>query len=127
MSITRSKWFLPLFSVALGVAMLVAFWIGNNPRSGLTSLAIMTALALVFLLGGRSETLRGLRGDGRDERFAWIDEKATLIAGQVLLGAVLALCLWEWAHGRSGTPYAPLGALTGVTYVLALAYLRWRR
>jgi hypothetical protein len=33
------------------------------------SLAIMTALAALLLLGGRSETIRGLRGDERDERF----------------------------------------------------------
>jgi hypothetical protein len=127
MSITRTKWFLPLFSIGLGLAMLIAFWIGDDPQSGLTSLGIMTGLALVVLLGGRSETVRGLRGDGRDERFAWIDQTATLIAGQVLLGAVLALCLWEWAHGRDGWPYVPLGALTGVTYLVALAFLRWRR
>jgi hypothetical protein len=118
---------LPLYSVGLGVAMLVAFSIGDDVRSGLVSFAIMAGLAVVVLLGGRSETVRGLRGDGRDERFAWIDQTATLVAGQVLLGAVLALCLWEWAHGRSGTPYVPLGALTGVTYLGALVFLRWRR
>jgi len=64
---------MPLFSLALGVAMLVAFWIGGNPIDGLAALAVMTATGLVFLLGGRSETVRGLRGDGRDERFVWID------------------------------------------------------
>jgi hypothetical protein len=35
--------------------------------------------------------------------------------------------MWEWAHGRDGTPYAQLGALTGVTYVVAFAGLRLRR
>jgi len=34
MRITRTSWFLPLFSVALGVAVLAAFWIGDRPRGG---------------------------------------------------------------------------------------------
>ena len=72
-AVHKTKWFMPLFSLALGVAMLVAFWIGGNPIDGLAALAVMTATGLVFLLGGRSETVRGLRGDGRDERFVWID------------------------------------------------------
>jgi hypothetical protein len=36
------------------------------------------------------------------------------------------MCLWEWAHGRSGTPYVQLGAICGVAYVVALAALRLR-
>jgi putative transcriptional regulator len=30
------------------------------------------------------------------------------------------------AHGRSGNPWAPLGALGGVSYLAALLWLRWR-
>jgi hypothetical protein len=36
------------------------------------------------------------------------------------------MCLWEWGHGRDGTPYAQLRAVAGVAYVLALAGLRLR-
>ncbi len=42
MQVTRSKWFLPLFSVALGFVMLAAMWIGGDLSTGLQSLAIMT-------------------------------------------------------------------------------------
>jgi hypothetical protein len=38
MRITRSKWFLPLFSVALGLLLSAAQWVGGNPGSGLVSL-----------------------------------------------------------------------------------------
>ena len=48
MRMTRSKWFLPLFSVALGIVMLAAMWIGGNPSTGLQSLAIMTAFGAVM-------------------------------------------------------------------------------
>jgi hypothetical protein len=33
-ALLRNKWFLPLFSLALGVVMLVAFWIGGKPLDG---------------------------------------------------------------------------------------------
>ena len=86
----------------------------------------MAVLAAVVLLGGRSEMIRGLRGDGRDEYWARMDARASLFAGMTLLGAVLAMCLWEWAHGRDGFPYTALGAISGGAYILALAVLRGR-
>ena len=122
----RSKWFLPGFSVALGLAFLVALWAGGKPTDGVFSLAVLTGFGLLILLGGRSETIRGLRGDGRDERFARLDLVATAIAGNVLIAIVIGACIWEWAHGRDGSPFVQLGAITGVTYVLAVGFLRWR-
>ena len=79
MSITRSKWFLPLFSVALGVVMLAALWIGGHAEDGVFSLAV--------------------------------------IAGFVV----------EAARGNDGAPYAWLGALGGLAYLLAIIVLRLRR
>ena len=55
---TRSKWFIPGFSVALGVVMLAALWIGGDPTGGVISLAILVAFGALVLLGGRSETIR---------------------------------------------------------------------
>ena len=122
----KTKWFLPLFSVALGVLFCAALWVGGERSAGLESLAIMTGLAVVVLLGGRSDLIRGLRGDGRDEYWQRIDVHATALAGNVLIVAVLAMCAWEWAHGEDGSPYVQLGAIAGVAYVAALGFLRWR-
>lgn len=122
----RSRWFLPLFSVGLGVVMLVALWIGGHLGDGLGALGLMGALGLVFLLGGRSETIRGLRGDGRDERFAMIDLKATAFTGVAIIVAVIVAFLVEVARGRSGAPYDWLGAIGGVSYLAAILTLRWR-
>jgi len=47
-----------------GAADAGAFWIGDSPEEGFISLGIMVALGLAFLLGTRSETLRGLGGPG---------------------------------------------------------------
>jgi hypothetical protein len=120
-------WWLPAFSVLLGAGCLAAFWAGGDPKQGLISFAILAAVGLVFALGGRSETIRGLRGDGRDEYWQTLDLTATTLAGMVLIGLVIGMCFWEWAHGRDGTPYSQLGAIAGVSYVVALIGLRLRR
>ena len=57
---------MPLVCVALGVAAFAAQCVGGDPGSGLVSLAIMTGFGALILVGGRSETIRGLRGDGRE-------------------------------------------------------------
>jgi hypothetical protein len=126
MTLTSSKWFQPLFAVGLGVLFLVAMWVGGDLRGGVVSLAIMVALGALILLGGRSETIRGLRGDGRDERFRQIDIAATAIAGLVVITAIIGAFLVEVARGQDGSPYAALGAVGGVAYIAAVAVLRMR-
>ena len=125
-TITKTKWFLPAFCVVLGVAVLVAQWIGGDVRSGLISFALLAAFGLLILLGGRSETVRGLRGDGRDERFRTIDIHATAFAGVVLIVALIGVWLVELARGHDGSPYGQLMAVGGVAYLAAIAFMRWR-
>jgi hypothetical protein len=124
--ITRSKWFLPSFSLVLGLVILAVTWLGGNPGVGVGSLVGLTAFGLFFLLAGRSETVRGLRGDGRDERFAQIDLQATAVAGLVLLVALIVAWLVAIARGQSGNPYGWLLAVGGLAYLLAVAWFRWR-
>ncbi len=124
--VSHSRWFIPTFSVALGVIMLAAISIGGHPGSGLGALGVMIAVGVLFLIGGRSETIRGLRGDGRDERFAMIDLKATATAGGVLILTVTIAFLVEVAKGRNGNPYTWLDAIAGLAYMLAIGVLRWR-
>jgi hypothetical protein len=126
MQITRTKWFLPLFAVALGVAFLVAQWIGGDLSGGIGSLAIMTGAGALFLLGGRSETIRGLRGDGRDERFRQLDLAATALAGMAIIITIITAAIVELGRGHSGAPYTWLGAIGGVTYIAAVVVLRLR-
>jgi hypothetical protein len=126
MEMTRSKWFLPLFALVLGFVMLAAQWIGGNPGSGVVSLGIMTAFGAAVLLGGRSETIRGLRGDGRDERFRQIDIHATALAGLAVIIAIIVAFVVELARGHDGNPYGWLGAIAGVAYLLAVVALRLR-
>jgi hypothetical protein len=81
----RSRWFIPLFALAVGFVFLGVEWSAGHLEHGLEELAIMAAVGAIFAFGGRSETIRGLRGDGSDERFRMIDRNATLLAGFVLI------------------------------------------
>jgi hypothetical protein len=124
--LTRTKWFLPLFCVALGCAVLAAQWIGGDARSGLISFAALAIFGVLILPGGRSETVRGLRGDGRDERFRMIDIHATAIAGIALIVTLIVVWLVELSRGQDGSPYGELMAVGGVSYLVAIAFMRWR-
>ena len=124
--IFRSKWFLPSFSLVLGLVILAVSWLGGSPGAGVISLAIMVAFGLFVLLAGRSETIRGLRGDGRDERFAKIDMHATAVAGLAVIIALIVAWLIATARGQSGSPYDWLLAIGGLAYLLAVAFFRWR-
>lgn len=122
----RSKWMFPVFCVVAGVVMLAVWWLGGSLSSGLVALGGMAGFGLVVLLAGRSETVRGLRGDGRDERFAQMDLRATAIAGIAMMVALIAAFLTEVARGHNGNPYSWLLAIGGLFYLLAVAFLRWR-
>ena len=126
MRVTRSKWFVPLLSGALGIVVFAAQWIGGDPGSGLVSFGIMAGFGALILLGGRSETIRGLRGDGRDERFRMIDIHATALAGLAVILAVIIAFIVELARGHNGNPYSWLGAIGGITYLVAIVVFRIR-
>ena len=126
MRVTRTKWFVPSLAVALGLVVFAAQWVGGDPGSGLVSLAIMAGFGLLILLGGHSETIRGLRGDGRDERFRTIDIHATALAGLAVIIAIIVAFVIELAEGHSGNPYGWLGAIAGVTYLVAVMVFRIR-
>ena len=127
MRITRSRWFLPLFAVALGLVVFVAQWIGGDPHSGLISFAILAGAGLLLLLiGGRSETIRGLRGDGRDERFRMIDIHATALAGLAVISAIIIASIVELAQGHGPGAYGWLAVVAGVTYIAAIIVFRIR-
>ena len=117
---------MPGFSLFLGGAVLLAFSLGGKTEDGLKGFGVMAAVAALFVLGSRSDTLRGLGGPGRDERWAMIDTRATAFTGLVVLGVIICVWLYELAQGRDGSPYGQLMAISGLTYVAAVAWLRWR-
>ncbi|HEY6294600.1 MAG TPA: hypothetical protein VIX15_02965, partial [Streptosporangiaceae bacterium] len=60
-----SRWLMPAGCVVFGCAVLLAGWLGHQLVTGLIGLVVMAGFGLFVALAGRSETIRGLRGDGR--------------------------------------------------------------
>ena len=124
--IWRSRWWMPGVCLFLGALMFGAFAIGGDLGQGAISFGIMAVLALVFALGRRSETMQGIGGPGRDERWALIDLRATAITGVVMIAFVLGAWLYKVANGEDGSPYALIGAVGGLAYIVAVTVLRRR-
>jgi hypothetical protein len=118
--------FLPLFCVALGGAVFTAQWIGGDARSGAISFAWLALFGALIFFGGRSETVRGLRGDARDEPFRTMDIDATAVAGLALIVTLIVVWLVELACGHDGSPYSQLMTVGGVAYLGVIAFTRWR-
>ena len=88
--------------------MLGAFVDRHDVATGVACLGLMTGLGGVFLFGGRrSETLAGLGGPGRDERWELIDLRATAFAGTVLIfGADRLLAVGDRRRRGTARPTA---------------------
>lgn len=122
-----SRWAIPTVAVLAGVGYLIAGLVGDNLRFGIFGLLLMLAVGGTFMLAGRrSETVAGLI-DRRDERINQLDTTASLVAGMSVLLAAIVMFMVEIAQGRDGSPYYQLAALGGVSYVVALVWLRFRR
>ena len=123
----RSRWFLPLSSVAMGAVIWIAQAIGGDVRGGAVSFAIMAGYgAVLFAFSNRSDLVAVLSGRARDERYQSMDLQAVAITGMVLVTAIIGGFLWQIGHGRDPNPYGWLGGLGGVTYIAALVYQRFR-
>jgi hypothetical protein len=124
---SRMKWVVPAICLVVGVAYFVAATAGGKLQLGLEMFGVMAVFGVgILLFGGRSETIRGLRGDERDERFVMLDLRASAYTALVLVLSILGGFIFEISQGRSGAPYFWLGAIAGVTYLICVAILRIR-
>jgi hypothetical protein len=87
---------------------------------------VMALVGSVLVLGGRNEAIRAARGDGRDERWASIDLKATALAGVAVITAALIGFTVDIANGRYGSPFGVLAAIGGSVYIVAFLVGRRR-
>lgn len=120
------KWILPGFLLLIGGVYFLASWIGGNFVLGVGMFVIVATYAALLLLGGRIEFLRALRGQFDDERYRSFDLRASAYAGLVTILAMLGGFVYELTQGKDGQPYSLLCAVFGVSYLMALIWLRWR-
>jgi Kef-type K+ transport system membrane component KefB len=119
-------WATPATALVIGFGYLAASLVGGHPADGVFMLSVMVVAAVgSVLFARRSETVRGLM-DHRDERLTNIDVTATAAAGMAVIVAVLIAVVVDLARGGNAMPYAWLGAIGGVSYVVAVVVLRVR-
>jgi hypothetical protein len=87
---------------------------------------IMAAFGALLVAGGRSESLRTLRGD-TDERGRFIDRRATALAGLAVALAAIVGCVVRLAQGNTDPGvYGLFAAVFGLSYLAALLWLHRR-
>lgn len=122
----RPRWVVPGVALLIGLAYLLANWIGGNLMLGMVMFAVMALYATLLLAGGRSELVRVLRGQPPDERYRFFDLRATAFAGVVTMLILLGGFLFELSRGGDGQPYSALLAMAGVSYLVGLIWLGYR-
>ena len=103
----RPGWLVPLLVMAVAIPTFLAFWIGGLPQLGAVWAALSVAFGLLLAFGGRSDTIRLLRGDEDDERTLALEAQAMTITALVLTTALagLFLAVESAARAASSTAY----------------------
>jgi hypothetical protein len=120
-----ARW-VPALVAALAIPTFVAFWIGGDPRGGLIWGSLSVVFAVVLVLGGRSDTIRLLRGEDDDERTLALEYRATTFTAAALIVALAALFLVTAGRGDNPVVYGLLLLLAEATHLIALAVLNRR-
>jgi hypothetical protein len=119
-----SRWLVPLVPAALGGVILVAAATTGHVLSGLMWFAVLAALGALAAIATQFEAGRRGRGRAEDEREAIINTRAMSIVGTLLVIAITGGAAFTLARGQSTTPYTPLLAVGGISYVIAFVALR---
>jgi membrane protease YdiL (CAAX protease family) len=122
----RPPWLVPLGIALTAIPTFVAFWIGGNPALGAAWAGVSLVLAVIVAAGGRSETIRLVRGEQDDERAVALESQALTITSMVLTVALVGLFLVSGIRGGSGLVYGLLLLLAEGTHLAALAVLNRR-
>ena len=126
--LNRSRWTVPGFAVVFGVTVFAIQAANGEPAGGLVSLGIMLAYAGILVVTSRhSETVSLLRGEVPDERAEQIQLRAAAMTCYVLVTVLVAGFVVCLAQGSDQvTVWANLSALTGLTYLASLLWVRRR-
>ena len=113
-------------TLALAAATTTALVIAYGWATALAGAAAMLAFtALVYFGRRRSETLDIMSGVG-DERTRSLYHRASAIAGHVMVYVLVAWWFVSLATGDVNETVNVLCAIAGVTFLVAVAWVRWR-
>lgn len=108
-------------SFVLAVVILVVAVIGHVPLPlALAMAGIMVAYGLFLLAGRRWDPIAVLSAPGQDERASQVHMRAAATAGQVLALVIVGGFFYDVARGAlNQSIWPPLGAVFGITYLVA--------
>jgi Predicted membrane protein (DUF2178) len=113
-----------VLALVLGAAMCAAAVSSGRTALGLTFLGIMVAFSTFVALAGRhSDTVAMLGDDVHEERHVQLHQQAALYTLNILALVIVGGFIVSIARGGDGNPYAFLGFVGGVTYVVCLLVL----
>lgn len=124
---TTKRWFFPVFCLLLGLLMGVPVMARGEVVFGLALVGIMAGYATFLLLTRkRSETTAMLSGELGDERRRLNELRARGATANVLSMVVVGGFFVQIWRGEDSMPFALLGAVGGVAYVVTLVYFSRR-
>jgi len=106
----------------LAVVIFAVALLGHVPIGlALLMAGVMAAYGVVLIAGRRWEFIGVLAAPGQDERAFNLHQRAAAAAGQVMAAVIVGGFMWDVLKGNVDHSQWPwLGALFGVTYLLAL-------
>jgi hypothetical protein len=113
-------------NLALGATILVARALEDDLTDGLIWFGVFAAVAALYAVSGRHESVREALGEVQDERDEMINARALAAAGLVLIVVLTGCVVFELARGNDLSPYVQLLAGGGATYAVSLLVLRRR-
>jgi len=112
----QTRWNHPLITLALGVIMGGAAWIGGKPAAGLALFGLF-AVTTVAVRVATARSARFRETFEADERWSVADMQAGRLAAVVMLTVLAAGFVYELARGRSPDVLVSLTlAIGGLTY-----------
>ncbi|CAN5592109.1 hypothetical protein BH10ACT11_BH10ACT11_10430 [soil metagenome] len=118
------RWWLSIWTLGLGLVVLVAQLIAGNPRAGAITAGIFLAAAAIFYGAERSETFRGIGGSDGDERFRGIEVSAMSVAGRAMALSVIAAMVYELARGEDAAHYSWVIGVGTLAYLGSFIWLQ---
>jgi hypothetical protein len=122
------KWLVPVVGIVIGVLIALAL-LGQHaaPWQVALSVAIVVGYALAIqLLQHRSDVASVLAGRPADERWSSINERALSLAAQATAVVLVVAFIATTFAGGDALPYAWVGLVLAVTYLLGIAWYRAR-
>ncbi len=107
----QTRWNHPAGTLALGILLGGAAWLGGKPTKGLFLLGVFVVVAIgVAVATARSERFR--ETFEADERFKVADLQAGRAAAVAMLAVLVGGFMFELARGRT------LGPISGLTFIV---------